>query len=553
MRMLQRAENRNNKNNGNSKKDKGDTSGQGRGQGNKGGYGGKREIEKHSAHLDTNDAGITTDKIEYTYGEEINISFDLTNDLVADEVLATLDVSTMSEWKIGCYMRMADPQGGLLEPIVSVTPTITENVDVGRMLLQEAQEEPPRQQKRLRGLQDVTTEPTVVPDPDVPQDDEDVLTEDEPQGPPPTLNYVGTAILTTTDIDTLDPTIYGNGFDCHIIDQNGAAIIGPATFYELKTPEMLAADEAKASQKAKVNGQKGLMKFNHAKVKKQYGKGGSSKGGAKGAAAKFGITSKSMGMGSGVDGGQILSTAEALATYVLETDALVYALGDDVIVTYDLSPDVVEDARRLQNNGNGGGNGNGNKNKPDVVEPEVVETTTSSTTSTGGGVDETSPPTTTAPPEPEIDMSAGDNDMVVPAEIDPDDLHLYSMGIYMRMVRFCCCCCCCMYTCFSFGLALCPYCIRHLYMYLIHSSFLSLSYLIQQANPQGGDLPPIIDMPFCTTEEDCAGKTIDDLKAGTFTLSTNDLDTTEYGTGYDVWVLNGLGHGVAGPYTFYIE
>ena len=60
-------------------------------------------------------------------------------------------------------------------------------------------------------------------------------------------------------------------------------------------------------------------------------------------------------------------------------------------------------------------------------------------------------------------------------------------------------------------------------------------------------------MPFCSTEEDCAGKTTDDLQAGTFTLSTNDLDITEYGTGYDVWVLNGLGHGVAGPYTFYIE
>ena len=59
-------------------------------------------------------------------------------------------------------------------------------------------------------------------------------------------------------------------------------------------------------------------------------------------------------------------------------------------------------------------------------------------------------------------------------------------------------------------------------------------------------------MPFCTTE-DCNGKTITDLQSGTFTLSTNDLDTAEYGTGYDAWILNGLGHGIAGPYTFYVE
>ena len=443
---------------GNSNNDKGDKSG----QGNSKGYGGKRIVEQHSAHLDTNDAGITTDKIEYTYGEPIVVTFDLTNELVSDEVLSTLDVSTMSEWKIGLYMRMARPQDGALEPIVSVSPSFTENVDVGRMLLQQHEEQPQQQQQRgkLRGLQDVVTTvvpttngvtstgATSVPPPEEEEEPDDVTDEEEPQGPPPTLNYVGTATFTTTDIETLNPNLYGNGFDIYLIDDHGRQVIGPATLYELKSPEMLAADEAKANEKAKEMNKNGLMKFNHAKVKHQYGKGGSAKGGAKGA-SPFGITSKSMGKGSGVDGGQIIGTTESLATYVLTTNAEYYTLGDEVIVTYDISQDVVDEERRLQrnkeekNNGNNGGgngsngNGNGNNQEPDIVEPVVVETTTSSTTTTtGGDGDETSPPTTTTPPEPVIDMSAGDNDMAAPVEIDPDDLHLYSLGIYMRMVRY---------------------------------------------------------------------------------------------------------------------
>ena len=441
---------------GNSNNDKGDKSG----QGNSKGYGGKRIVEQHSAHLDTNDAGITTDKIEYTYGEPIVVTFDLTNELVSDEVLSTLDVSTMSEWKIGLYMRMARPQDGALEPIVSVSPSFTENVDVGRMLLLQQQQQQQQQQRgKLRGLQDVVTTvvptstgvtstgATSVPTPEEEEPQDDVTDEDEPQGPPPTLNYVGSATFTTTDIETLDPNLYGNGFDIYLIDNDGRQVIGPATLYELKSPEMLAADEAKANEKAKEMNKNGLMKFNHAKVKHQYGKGGSAKGGAKGSASPFGITSKSMGKGSGVDGGQILGTTESLATYVLTTNAEYYTMGDEVIVTYDISQDVdaEEGRRRLQkgNNGNkggGNGNGNGNNNK----KPEVVETTTSSTTTTTGGDDETSPPTTTTPPEPDIDMSAGDNDMAAPVEIDPDDLHLYSLGIYMRMVR-CILCILCIY------------------------------------------------------------------------------------------------------------
>lgn len=72
-------------------------------------YDGKDSKKSHTAHLDANDSGIFTDSVEYTYGTPINVSFELTEDLVIGDAgtngrrLDGLDVTTL---KVGLFMRM---------------------------------------------------------------------------------------------------------------------------------------------------------------------------------------------------------------------------------------------------------------------------------------------------------------------------------------------------------------------------------------------------------------------------------------------------------------
>jgi len=72
-------------------------------------YDGKDSKKSHTAHLDANDSGIYTDSTEYVYGTPINVSFELTEDLVIGDAgtngrrLDGLDVNTL---KVGLFMRM---------------------------------------------------------------------------------------------------------------------------------------------------------------------------------------------------------------------------------------------------------------------------------------------------------------------------------------------------------------------------------------------------------------------------------------------------------------
>lgn len=401
---------------------------------------------KHSSNFDTNDNGITLDDVEYVYGDPIAVSFELINEHVPDDVLATLDVDKMDEWRIGVYMRMADPQGGSEQPIVSVVPAI-----VGARRSRRAQEE----------------------------DDEELPPETRE---PPTLDHVGTAVIDATDYKTLNPNRFGTGFDVYLIDGKGGEIMGPATFYMTKTEEMIERDEAK---KNKIPDHP-LASFDHSAKKKK---------GVVGTAAK---PQRDWGKGTGMDGEMILKTKPSLEKYVLETDMEEYPEGSIVTVTYDLMLDATERRRFLQNgqaNGVGNGNGNGNGN--------VQEDTTTAATS---AADQTA---TTSTEEPNVDMGAGEELSLgydPQPEIDEGDVTLYSMGIYMRM-----------------------------------------------ANPQMGALRPLYSVPFCPVGEgeECT-KTAEELQAGEFTFSTDLFDLKKTGTGLDVWILNGAGHGIAGPVTFYI-
>jgi len=426
----------------------------------------------HSAHMDANDSHVDLNAVEYSYGDPISITFKLTNDMVSTKELEMLDVTAKGEWTMGVFMRMADPQDGALQPIVSVTPS-----------LEDAGEE----DRRLQDEGTTETGTTVAPP----------METDEEDREPVNLNMIGSATITTTDAETLSPKGVGTGFDVFLLDDQGRAIIGPATFYMIPTQAMVDEEEEKKNKKSSHP----LAKFDHSAKKKKKGKGRhvtptSGKGDASGT-----------GYGSGKNGGMILSTAESLADYLLVTDKDSYALGDLVKVTYELGPEVIDEARRnLKNtNSNAGGNGgvfgNDNGNGGGYSNSDS-DTTTQATDA---------PDTTGSTEQPETDQGAPDeedpNAGMEATMVDPTDVTLFSLGVYMKM-----------------------------------------------ANPQEGALPPIVSIPFCDIH-DCTAEVVDvdEFQNGEFEFNTEELDIPKNGIGYDVWILNGLGHGIAGPFYFSIE
>ena len=449
----------------------------------------------HSAHLDTNDNGITLDQVEYSYDDPITVKFDLTNDYVADDVLANLDLTTMGDWTVGVFMRMANPQGGDLEAITSAVPTIINNaVDdatVEAELFGEVTSRRLRAPRRVQGNSGnsngkgkTKTGPT-TPSSSVGDSLFDDGGTDATEAPPvvgtqdlPNLDYTGNAIITDTSWKTLNEKRFGTGFDVYILDQNGAAIMGPGTFYIIKTEDQIEADAQVEKGKKNELAKNGLMKFNHAKTKHSYDKT-TGKGSGKSPAADLGLA-------SGVDGQAIISSDQGnLAEYTLLTDAEFYDVGNTVItVTYDISQgvdaDIIARRRMLKgknsNNGNGNkpetttttqatspatsvssssstastgnGNGNGNGNKPETTtttqatSPATSVSSSSSTASTATPDDGTPlfETTTTPTPDAQVDMTAGEASDVdyEDVEIDATDVTLYSLGVFDRMVRSIC-------------------------------------------------------------------------------------------------------------------
>ena len=512
----------------------------------------------HSAHLDTNDNGITLDSVEYSYDAPIAVKFDLTSDYVADDVLAALDLTTMGDWTIGVFMRMANPQGGDLEAITSAVPTIINNaaddatVEAAE-LFGEVTSRRLRAPRRVQGNSGnsngkgkTETGPT-APSSSVGDSLFDDGGTDATEAPPavetqdlPNLDYTGNAVITDTSWKTLNEKRFGNGFDVYLLDQNGAAIMGPGTFYIIKTEDQIEADAQVEKGKKNELAKNGLMKFNHAKTKHSYDKT-TGKGSGKSPAAD-------LGMGSGVGGQAIIASDQGnLAEYTLLTDLESYDVGNTVItVTYDISQgvdaNIIARARMLK----GKNSNNGNGNKPETTtttqatSPATSVSSSSSTASTATPDDGTPlfETTTTPTPDAQVDMAAGeasDKDYE-DVEIDATDVTLYSLGVFDRMVRS----------------IMCVVCPDHFVLSFTSSTshlFTTNSIIYPQANPQGGSLAPLFSIPFCATPEDCANKTPEELEAGTFSFSSGDIGRP---SGYDLWILNGLGAGVAGPVTFYI-
>lgn len=444
------------------------------------GSGQKKSKARASPMLDYNHHNIHLDRLEYTYGSPIQVSFELTNDLpIAKDVLMNLDVSKMEDWSIGIFMRMADPQGGALRAIATVKPTIS---NLGATA-------PPapaaRALRRGRELQGAAM--TIPETPAAPNATDALLSgvgyeaiANMPpvDSAPPVLNYAGSAVIPakTTSPAVLDPEKFGTGYDLFLLDEDGAAIIGPATFYLVATKAM---NDAIAAETERVPNA-GVAKFDDArkqiklaKVEKEEGKGSGRDDKHK--YDNFEEDPATVGLGTGADGKMIIATTPKLADYVLNTTQEYYNTEDNVVVSYDIGSGfaALGGRRRMQNG-----------HDKDKV------TTIAVTTTVNGGP----PPAPISPPEPDA----------IELITDPTDISLFSMGVYMRM-----------------------------------------------ANPQDGKLPPLLSVPFCSSDGQC-NKTDEQLKKGTIEFDASVLDIPKNGFGYDVWILNGAGAGVAGPKTFYI-
>lgn len=432
--------------------------------------------------VDANVNGVEPHKRDYSYGEAIDISFCIRNYLLTDEELAKVNVTRMDEWEVGMYMRMAHVQNGELQPILRVVPTFNDH-----------------SMRMLRRLQD---EPAVNPPP--PQDEAEFEEEgtEFDDGQQLELDICGTATFLATDTNpvTLDPSRYGTGFDFYVIDETDAALIGPGTVYMLETEEM--EDAAMAAQEARDrrHSNSGIGIYSRGTIKTTH------------EPQENVIDINDLGMGTGRGNAMIIAVVPPLDMNSLGTDKTIYAPGETVMVHFEVRTGTNDIDRRVLK-------GNDKKKRglegADVV-VELLNSDYTDTDATATSATATAGATTTTT-EATVDQSgtAGMDegmdeyleDHQEPGAIDPDNITLWEVAVFMRMER-----------------------------------------------PQIGR-DPIISIPFCDhlASEDCDSIGVEGIASGDVTIDTGELDLLETGTGYDIWIVNGLGEGRAGPVHFYIN
>lgn len=485
-------------------------------------------------NAETNINGIVLaakEDLTYAYGAPITVNFEIIENAIDTEVLSSLDAANMGEWTMGLYMRMANPQGGNLPPIMRVLPSIQGG------------------SRRLQGIAvdpvEDTTQDFVNADMGGDGDNTGSMYQnDMDMGinavvTRPSFPVRGSATFTRTDANALNHIKYGTGFDVFLLDENGFAIVGPATFYMLPDEDgiqgqggvgVTTVGKASAANHP-------LVKYDHAMKKKKNAK--KDEGTTGSGVGSFNTNSggdPAMGYGSGINGGMILGTAESLGTYLLRTERATYNLGDDVTVNYNISPTLTAEGRdrMLRETAKGdvfspsvgfglesalSHNSQDELSENSEDEPSFGSEDESSldsegefpsTGTRGTGAPDRMTTTTTIPVT--VDMGAGSdggdlvgvNSAIAAADpaVDPADVTLFKLGVFMRM-----------------------------------------------ANPQGGSLAPILSVPLCGLRLPCT-KTAGEIEQGSVSFSTLNLNVAENGSGFDVWILNGVGAGVAGPFTF---
>ena len=138
-------------------------------------------------------SSITLNKRLYAEEESITVSFNL----------GSRHVTPSSEYSIGLFMRDADPQGGTLSPIVSINICNVVNCN----------------------------------DDKINDFDFDVTFGNE-------------QVDIMKGVWPLENSEYGTGFDAYVLDEQGAAAIGPFEFY-IKSQEEVAAAESSTAKKDK--------------------------------------------------------------------------------------------------------------------------------------------------------------------------------------------------------------------------------------------------------------------------------------------------------------
>lgn len=427
--------------------------------------------------VDANDNGVEPQKREYYYGEAIDISFCIMNHLLTDDELAKVNVTRMDEWGVGMYMRMADPQNGQLQPILRAVPTFND-----------------RSMRMLRRLQDET--PANPPPPQDEAEFEDEGTEFD-DGQQLELDICGTATFLATDTETIDPREWGTGFHFYVIDETGAALIGPGTVYMLETEEM--EDAARAAQEVKDlrRSRSGIGRHPRGTIKTTH------------EPQVRMIDIDDLGMGTGRGNATIIAVVPPLDMNSLVTDKSIYDFGETVKVHFEVHTGTNDSDRRVLK-------GNDKKKRGlegADVDVELLNSDYTDTDATATSATATAGATTTTT-EATVDQSgtAGMDEYLEdhqePEAIDPDNITLWEVAVFMRMER-----------------------------------------------PQIGR-DPIISIPFCDhlASEDCDSIDVEDnIASGDVTIDTGEFDLLQTGTGYDIWIVNGLGEGRAGPVHFYIN
>lgn len=321
----------------------------------------------------------------------------------------------------------------------------------------------------------------------------------------------------------------GTGYDLYLLDHTGCYVmLGPEAVTVTQTPEVQKAEETAAKAKtekantarAKTEKIKTATKKTYKKQKKEID------------AEKITVKSK-----------------EALSSddYELTTDKEEYETGETITVSYNIiaAPAALEvgvptsDSRRLKKKKY---NKNDDVEKEEPVIPEgfneVEELTEDDAASkpqpevtADKPVEEQVEKPESDQPEPETLLQPDLETLLQPdpmvsedgeesgeqqpedavpedlaieeqEEIDPSDITQYSLGVFMKM-----------------------------------------------ANPQGGKLPPIYQVPLCDSDS-CSAE---EISSGEITFDVDSLDTIKYGKGFDLWLLDGSGDGIAGPVFFSLD
>lgn len=348
------------------------------------------------------DSGIELQDDEFTVGDPIDVHFELEPAKLVERGV-TLNMTNSGDWKVGIFMKMENPQGGALEPIVSLVPSITE-----------------KDEDTLEGDVTFSDDAAIVA----------LMAGREPSWPTDLIQF-------------------GTGYDIWLLDEVGAGILGPEDFVLELTEEM--KEEAKLIEEEKEKEPKhGLMLYDKGGKKKgdysSYSDGNSSKAGKAEEAAPLLV------LGTDV---------QSLSEYTLVTDKTEYLDNEDIVVSFDIS-ETSQVVRRLQSSdlqyrkqfkqrrllpkADKEDEDKGKKGKKDD------ETTTSTTVAAGGTEGSTTIPseessttlptdvttTTNEDAQGEDELEEGPPDMIDPEleeVIDRDDLSLYKIGIFMRMAR----------------------------------------------------------------------------------------------------------------------